>query len=144
MDDLILNPDYAPTFAEIDDYIQLPARALWLDLHGFIQDTFRSKPKSTYSVCQGKPGWNVKYQKSGKSICTLYPEKNCFIALVVISVELAKMLDGANPPLHPHILGLIQNGKPFNNTLWLMIHVSEREVLESLKDLLVFKKNSWV
>ena len=143
MDDLILNADYAPSFDEIDSYIQPPARELWLDLHEFIQDTFRAKPKSSYSVCQGKPGWNVKYQKSGKSICTLYPEKNCFIALVVVSLDLVPLLTGAQPALHPHILRLVETAKPFNHTLWLMISVSDREVLESLKDLLVYKKNSW-
>lgn len=143
MDDLILNAGYAPSFNEIDAYIQPPARELWLDLNVFLQETFHAKPKSTYSVCAGKPGWNVKYQKSGKSICTLYPEKNCFIALVVVSVDLAPMLTGVQPRLHPEILHRIETGKPFNHTFWLMIPVSDRDVLESLKDLLIYKTNSW-
>jgi hypothetical protein len=27
-------------------------------------------------------GWNIKYQKSGKSICTIYPQQGYFLALV--------------------------------------------------------------
>ena len=141
MDDLILNPAVTPTFDDITTAINPPMQGLWLDLTGFIQETFRAAPKITYSICAGKPGWNVKYQKSGKSICTLYPEKNCLIALVVIKEELAALLPTAQPAPHPVILDLVLRGKPFNHTLWLMIPVAEREVLESLKDLLVQKRN---
>ena len=27
-------------------------------------------------------GWNIKYQKSGKSLCTIYPQQGYFLALV--------------------------------------------------------------
>jgi len=141
MEDLIHNSTLAPSFDEITGYINLPVRAIWMDLNAFIQETFRAAPKITYSTCAGKPGWNVKYQKSGKSICTLYPDKDCLIALVVIKVEMAEMLKCAQPALHPLILNMIHTGKPFNNTFWLMIPLEDQAVLESLKDLLVQKKN---
>ena len=141
MDDLILNPAVTPSFEDITAYINSPVQALWLDLTTFIQETFHAVLKITYSVCAGKPGWNVKYQKSGKSICTLYPEKNCLIALVVIKEELAALLPSAQPALHPLILEMVARVKPFNHTLWLMIPVAEHDLLESLKDLLVQKRN---
>ncbi len=140
MTDLIHNPAAAPSFEEITGYIQPPTRALWSELNGFIQGAFQAKPKIAYSVCAGKPGWNVKYQKSGKAICTLYPETDCLIALVVVKEELAALLPGAQPPLHPAILHLVQTVKPFNHTLWLMISVTDGAVLESVKDLLVQKQ----
>lgn len=37
-----------------------------------------------YSTCSFQPGWNVKYKKGGKSLCTLYPMDGYFIALVVV------------------------------------------------------------
>ena len=141
MDDLIQNPSSAPSFDDIAAYIHLPVRTLWLELNNFIQETYHAAPKITYSVCAWKPGWNVKYQKSGKSICTLYPEKDCLIALIVIKMELAALLQSAQPALHPSILHRIQTGKPFNHTLWLMIPVENEDVLESLKDLIMQKHN---
>ena len=140
MDDLIQNSTAAPAFDQITEYIDPPVRTLWLDLNAFIQDTFHAAPKITYSVCSAKPGWNVKYQKSGKSICTLYPDKDCLVALVVIKVDLAALLQKAQPALHPQIHNRILTGKPFNHTLWLMIPVTDTCVLESLKDLLVQKQ----
>jgi hypothetical protein len=116
-------------------------RSLWLELNGFVQERYKSAPKIQFSICAGKPGWNVKYQKSGKSICTLYPEKNCFVALVVIKLELAPMVEKAEPAFHPLIVDMVKNSKPFNNTLWLMITVENRSVLESVMDLIVLKMN---
>jgi hypothetical protein len=141
MIDLIHNPDSIPSFDEITDYLNPPARSLWVDLNAFIQETYHAKPKIAYSICAGKPGWNVKYQKSGKSICTLYPDPDCLIALVVIKVELGELLKSCQPALHPTILHLIETGKPYNHTFWLMIALENQSVVESVKDLIVQKQN---
>jgi hypothetical protein len=141
MEDIIHNPAAVPSFDQISAYIHPPGRELWLDLNGFIQQTFNARPKIDFSVCAGKPGWNVKYQKSGKSICTLYPDRECLVALVVVKLELAELLKSVQPPLHPLIHQLIVTGKPFNKTLWLMISIENQAVLESVKDLLVHKQN---
>jgi hypothetical protein len=139
MSDIIANSSKTPTLTDIVDYINPPVRILWQELTDFIKERYRSMPTIQYSVCAGKPGWNVKYQKSGKSICTLYPEKNCFVALVVIKLDLAPVVEKAEPAFHPMILDMVKNNKPFNGTLWLMIPVSDRPVLESVLDLLHLK-----
>jgi hypothetical protein len=139
MSDLIANSSAVPAFDEIVGYINPPVRTFWQEMNEFIQQRYEANPKIQYSTCAGKPGWNVKYQKSGKSICTLYPEKNCFVALIVIKLELALLVEKAEPAFHPLIVDMVKNSKPFNNTLWLMIPVSERPVLESIIDLLILK-----
>jgi hypothetical protein len=65
-----------------------------------------------YSICPGQPGWNVKYQKTGKAICILYPLKASLIALVVIKLELAATVLRAQPAFHPVILDMVSNRKP--------------------------------
>jgi hypothetical protein len=91
-----------------------------------------------YSKCAGKPGWNVKYHKSGKALCTLYPEKDGFISLVVVTLELAKQIETmANT--FKGIIPIIKSAKPFNGTLWLMIPVSDQELLDNVKELLFSK-----
>jgi hypothetical protein len=44
------------------------------------------KPKLSYSGCSmdggAWKGWNVKYKKSGKVLCSLYPKQGYFLALV--------------------------------------------------------------
>src|SRR5690242_14283406 len=70
-----------PMLSEIEAYID---NSLWLDINTFLQETYLVQPKLAYSNCSAQPGWNVKYQKGGKSLCTLYPMDGYFIALVVI------------------------------------------------------------
>lgn len=135
--DLILDGSRAPEFAELTGYINGPAAVLWQEFNSFVQENFKSSPKITYSVCSGKPGWNVKYQKSGKSICTVYPERGSFVVLVVITLDLLPLVEAMEPA--PPIPEIIRTAKPFNGTLWLMIPVTGETVLESVKELLLLK-----
>ncbi len=56
------------------------------DLHNHLCEKYKVKPKLSYSNCSMDKniwrGWNIKYQKSGKSLCTIYPQQGYFMALV--------------------------------------------------------------
>jgi hypothetical protein len=138
--DLILNSDYTPTMTEISSYIGDTAKELWLELNHYIEDRFKVTPKFAYSTCSGKPGWNLKYQKSGKALCTLYPEKGRFIVLVVVTLNFVESLHESGYANH-HIWEVIEEAKPFNKTKWLMIPVEDRAGLESILELLHLKAN---
>ncbi|TYQ12814.1 UNVERIFIED_CONTAM: uncharacterized protein DUF3788 [Acetivibrio alkalicellulosi] len=137
--DLVLDGSKSPSFDEIRLYINSPARELWDDFVQFIQQKYRSKPKITFSKCSAKPGWNVKYQKSGKSVCTLYPEKDLFIVLVVISLDQASLIENIASEFDPAIVDIIKNAKPFNGTLWLMPSINTQNALDSIKKILLIK-----
>jgi len=136
--DLILNSNHAPTLSEIGSYIGGAAEVLWLELNHYIEDRFKVKPKFAYSTCSGKPGWNLKYQKSGKALCTLYPEKGRFIVLVVVTLTFVESLHESGYA-NPLIWEVIEEAKPFNKTKWLMIPVEDRAWLESTLELIDLK-----
>ncbi len=77
-------PDRQPSTAEIADYISSP---LWAEMNRFLSENYEVQPSRSYSSCSAQPGWNVKYQKAGRSLCTLYPMDGFFIALVVIGAK---------------------------------------------------------
>ncbi|HQL35613.1 MAG TPA: DUF3788 domain-containing protein [Bacillota bacterium] len=108
----------------------------------FIQQIYKSFPRITYSVCSGRPGWNVKYQKSGKSICTLYPEKEGFVALVVVTLDLIPVIEALSGELTEETLQTIRSAKPFNGTKWLMLQVKNDLQLEDVKQLIVLKQGA--
>ena len=72
-----------PTELEIREFVET---GLFEDLDTYLRNTYNVKPKTAYSNCSMDNniwrGWNVKYQKSGKSLCTIYPQKGYFLALV--------------------------------------------------------------
>ena len=138
--DLILDGVHTPTFEEIAGYINKPAAILWHEFNSFIQENYKSSPKITFSKCSAKPGWNVKYQKSGKSLCTIYPEKDGFIVLIVITLDLMPVIEAISRELDPSVLDIIESAKPFNGTKWLMIPVSDEASLNSTRELLMLKQ----
>lgn len=139
--DLILDGGYSPTFDEITRYIGETRRNLWEDLNGFIQRHYQVLPKLAFSKCSAKPGWNVKYQKSGKSLCTLYPEKDYFTILIVVGLDLVPIIKGSTEPFEISTLEVMRAAKPFNGTLWLMIPIGNQSLLEDAKRLLELKYN---
>lgn len=128
-----------PELGMIGAYLAEPARDRWQALNTFIQERYRSHPKITYSKCSAQPGWNVKYQKAGKSICTLYPEPRRFIVLVVVTLAMVPLIEAIAAQLEPELLAIVKSAKPFNGTLWLMLPVESDGMLESVKELLLLK-----
>ena len=139
---MILDASHTPVFDEISEYIDEPAKTLWQDINSFIQTQYKAAPKLTYSKCSAKPGWNVKYHKAGKSLCTLYPEKTGFVALVVITLDLVPLIEAMSGELEAELLDIIKSAKPLNGTLWLMIPVAERAVLDNVKRLIMLKQQT--
>lgn len=113
----------------------------WDELRAYLENTYHVALKLSYSQCSAQPGWNVKYQKSGKSLCTLYPMEDFFIALVVVGakeeaeVEAAMMLGNFTPYLQE-----LYGRTAFScGGRWLMIKVEDREVLEDVKGLIAIR-----
>lgn len=140
--DLILNASHTPLYDEIFDYMDEHAQDLWQNINSFIQQNFKASPKIAYSKCSAKPGWNVKYQKSGKSLCTLYPERDGFVALVVVLLDLVPVINAISDRFEKELIDIINTAKPFNGTLWLMIQVNNDSIANNVKQLLILKQET--
>ncbi len=68
----LFNAEQMPSGQDIRDFMGESA-PLWDDLLAYVEKTYVVKPQSAYSKCSAQPGWNIKYKKSSKSLCTLYP-----------------------------------------------------------------------
>lgn len=137
--DIILDRNVEPDLEVIQNYICEPARDRWLAMISHIESEYKAKPQIAYSVCAGKPGWNVKYKKSGKALCTLYPEQDSFIALVVLNSENMSRFEAERTVFTDDVNNLFNSSKPFNGTKWLMIRINSDEVLRDVKRLFELK-----
>ncbi len=74
-----------PSQQQIREFAATP---LWDDLTAHVQETYKAAPKLFYSRCGmdggAWMGWNVKYKKSGRPLCTLYPKQGYFVALIPV------------------------------------------------------------
>ncbi len=128
-----------PTEAEINQFIANP---MWKDFNDYIQNEYKVMPKYSFSGCSGQPGWNVKYQKSGRSLCTLYPMFGYFIALVVIGLKEEDEMQKIFFTLEEHIKLLLNRADSIMGARWLMIHVTSEEILNDVKRLIQIRVNT--
>jgi len=77
-----------PSEVQVKEFVDIP---LLDELDGHLRQTYKVKPKLAYSSCNMDggmwKGWNVKYQKSGKSLCTLYPKQGYLQLLVPVGAR---------------------------------------------------------
>lgn len=133
----LFNENQTPSSKGIKDYIG-SAEAYWNDLIEYIENTYQSKPKTEYSRCSLQPGWNVKYKKSGKSLCTLYPMQDYFIVLIVIGPKEQDEAEAAMEAgvFSPYVAALYRKTSGSAMGSWLMIEVKERSILNDIKILM--------
>lgn len=128
-----------PSLSEISAFIDNP---LWDELCGHIENTYDSRPLVTHSGCGMAPGWNVKYKKAGRSLCTLYPAAGSFCCMVMASVRDDAELELLISQAAPYTRDLYRRTVPFQNSRWLMVEVTTSAILADVKALLRIRRKS--
>ncbi|MDL2300423.1 DUF3788 domain-containing protein [Clostridiaceae bacterium OttesenSCG-928-D20] len=133
----LFSADTQPSEKEISEYINSP---LWEELNAFLNESYEVWPAYSYSACSMQSGWNVKYQKAGKSLCTLYPMEGFFIALVVIGAKEAAEAELLSPTFTDYVQNLMKTSGGMAGSRWLMISVTNREIFEDVKALIQLRR----
>ena len=122
-----------PTLEQISEYIESP---LWGELCAWAEKSYQIEPKVEHSTCSGAPGWNVKYKKGGRALCTLYPDEGQFTALITVGAKEAPEAELLLPTCSDYIRELFARTQTMNGARWLMIRVTDAQVLEDVKKLI--------
>src|SRR3972149_4119560 len=130
-----VDKSYPPEMDELEKTLGAACH-LWVNLVEFIGTSYSMVGDMTYG---GKNyGWNLWYRKSGKSLVSLYPQQNTFIAQVVLGrdqVEKALALSlGENVSRVLHETPSLHDGR------WLFIKVTTETDVADLEKLLLLKK----
>ncbi|HBF4262081.1 TPA: DUF3788 domain-containing protein [Clostridioides difficile] len=128
--------DTKPTFEQINEFINNP---LWDKLNKTLVSTYNVEPKLEYSKCSMQRGWNVKYKKRGKSLCTLYPQEGYFKALVIVNESNRIEVDLLINTCCDYIKKIYNKVNFFNGSKWLMIQVDSLLVLNDMLELIKFR-----
>ena len=129
--------DEQPTYEQMSAYIQNP---LWEDILSYLGTAYDTQPKQSFSGCSAQPGWNVKFLKGGKSLCTLYPMEGYFIALVVVGQKESNEAELMMPSCTPYIQDLYEHAGLLMGARWLMIRVTDEEIQSDLKRLIALRR----
>ena len=103
--------NYVPNISEISVYIENSA---FDELYQHMNNEYKAVCKIEYSKDVWARGWNVKFKKSGKSLCVVYPKKNYFTVLVVVGNK------------EKDVQEIYRNTREGNGQRWLMIDLKSK------------------
>ena len=134
----MLDKEHVPTWEEISNYLGREALKAWNDIVSFIDTNYNHMPETVFGG--KKYGWEIRYRRSGKSLCTLHPEKGAFTILIVLGKKETEQALASLNEFSPDIANLISSAKQYHDGRWLWIRVLNKDNLDDIKGLLKIKK----
>ena len=125
-----------PAISDFDNYIRSP---LWQKFCSYMEETYKITPRFEYSRCS-LPGWNAKFRKGGKNLCTVYPEETCFMVMVVIGKNEKEQVEQELAGFSPYIQDLYHTTKEGMGQRWLKIIVEDEDVFDDMKRLIAIRR----
>lgn len=132
-DDVIKNEFIEPSMDQILDYMNEYTRENWNKLANFFESQYKAVPVLMYSKCSAMPGWNVKYKKSSKSFCTMYPDKEYFTILLILRQVEVNIIREQKNIYSKYFLDIMENSGAMNGCKWLMLGVDDKIVIEDIE-----------
>lgn len=117
----------------IREYVGSP---LWDMFYSEIIKLYNCKTKVEYSKCSLQSGWNMKFKKNGKSLCTAYPLKGGFKVMVVIGDNEAVDVNYMLSNFSSYTQHLYEETNPGNNSKWLMFEIQNENILDDVFEIM--------
>lgn len=112
----------SPSIEDIYSFVRNP---LLKDFCLKMEQQYQAEPKMEFSRCSWEYGWNVKFKKSGKNLCTVYPRENYFTVLVVIGQAEKEEAEALLPELSAELQSIYGQCQEGNGQRWLMIDMED-------------------
>ncbi|MDP8240663.1 MAG: DUF3788 domain-containing protein, partial [Candidatus Hatepunaea meridiana] len=109
----------------------------WLELRQYLESSYDFPPDH---INYGKHGWTIRYRKSGKTLCSLFPEKGAFTVLIVLGKKEAEKATSIMDKFNATVRELLNNTDQLHDGRWLWIRVLEQSDITSIKELLTLKR----
>lgn len=125
---------YMPAMDEICAEVENP---LFEKFCGEIEEKYKAAKTLEFSRCSWMPGWNIKFKRSGRSLCTVYPFKGYFTVLVVEGRAERPQFELLLPGLCEQIQNIYRMTEEGNGQRWLMFELdAEDEVYKGVMELI--------
>lgn len=120
------NKSCIPTMTDFEENIRNPAFAQFC---AELTAAYQCKETPEHSACSMERGWNLKFKKSGRNLCTIYPREGYFSVMIVIGRRDQPALEALLPDLCDELRELYANTREFNGQRWLMLSVEDRDAM---------------
>lgn len=122
----IQDKNYCPAIHEIGEYVR---NSVFMQLCSEIRDTYQCNEKIEYSSCSWERGWNIKFKKAGKTLCTIYPREYYFTVMIVVGIREKEFVEAILPECTVELSNIYNQTQEGNGQKWLMIDVEDKDKL---------------
>ncbi len=133
----MLDKSVQPTEAEIIAAVGERAE-LWTRIHEYmaLHYDFASELK----FYAKKYGWTLRYHKSGRTLCSFFPEAGAFSVLIVLGGKEAAKVEAIKARLNANVRSVFEKTEQLRDGKWMWVRVLEESDIESIKLLLSAKR----
>lgn len=110
----------------LEDFAAYIRNPVFMQFCSEIKKKYQCNEKIEFSRCSLERGWNVKFKKSGKSLCTIYPREGYFTVLVVIGTKVKEAVEAILCDCTPELRELYEKARWCNGQKWLMIDLEDQ------------------
>ncbi|MCI9598050.1 MAG: DUF3788 domain-containing protein [Firmicutes bacterium] len=117
------NKNTCPTLEEIGQYVNNP---IFMEFCSEIKETYKCGEKIEFSSCSWEHGWNIKFKKSGKTLCTIYPREHYMTVMIVVGRKEKEFIEAILPECTAELQQTYHQTQEGNGQKWLMIDVEDQ------------------
>ncbi len=117
------NKNIRPNLEEMAEYTDSP---LFMQFCGEIMERYGCTEKIEYSACSMERGWNVKFRKAGRTLCTIYPRECFFTVMVVVGPKQRQLVEEILPECSEELREIYNSTREGSGQRWLMMDVEDR------------------
>ena len=140
MADLITDKTRKPDSEQIDRYIANP---LFSELCEYMDSEYKALREIAYSGDKVLLGWNVKFAKSGRTLCRVYPEQGSFSVLIVVGKKEKERTEALLGQMSEQFRTIYNNTVEGMGQRWLIFRLTGHDALyEDLLTLIKIRRSS--
>ena len=132
----MLDGEHQPTEADILKTVG--KKKVWLGLKQYLEQNYDFVPELVFYGA--KYGWTIRYRKSGKTLCSLFPEKGAFTVLLVLGKQEAQKALSMLGEFSTRVRKLVNGAEQRRDGRWLWIRVVTSVDADDVKELLKVKR----
>ena len=109
---------HQPGMEEMISYAGIP---LFSELCAAMEREYQPQHRIEYSGEKGFSGWNLKFRKAGRTLCTVYPRRGHFLMLLVIGPKEKARAEALLPAFSASFRARYSGAREFMGQRWMML-----------------------
>ena len=111
---------------------------VWTEINSFIEENYDVELSWDKG---GKTGlYELKYRKSGKTLCALYPRELGMRMLIIFGKAEREKFENSRKEFTQYINDFYENTHQYHDGKWLYSDITDDKLIEDIKKLLLIKK----